>query len=1142
MRIHDPSPRISTISLVILPAAALLTVLVRPVFAVPQTTNVSFLASRNYGVGQNPLGVTVGDFNGDGKSDLATANEGSDNVSVLINSGNGTYLPAMNFSSGSDPVCISIGDFNGDGKLDIVVLNRVPSTVSVLLGNGDGTFQAEKTTAISTGNLPDSLAIGDFNSDGKLDVAVTVSLPQIGQRAVAVLLGNGDGTFQVPINYDSGSGAHFAIVADFNADGRPDIAVADSNANAISVLLGKGDGTFQAVVNTPTTLTSVGPLLLADFNHDAKVDILMAALNGSSDGQFHVFPGNGDGSFKTPLSTVTGAGAVLAVAVGDVNGDGMVDVLAQTDGGLITFLGKGDGTFVQGATFLLSPDSRFLIVADLDGDGKADLASVDGTSDRVSVAFGNGDGTFQAAPVVPFGTDPISPGAFFVRAEDMNGDGILDLIADGGARGNGNLGVFLGKGDGSFQAPAYTYSPSGLGSPGPIAVGDLNLDGKPDVVVAIPGVTAVGVLIGNGDGTFQPPVSYGTGGSEVFSIGVGDFNGDGKPDAIAADNQGNLYLFEGTGDGTFGFAKTISTGSVSRPYLVVGDFNHDGKLDVALAGIDVLILLGQGNGTFQQGTSVTLSGAASSVAAGDFDSDGNLDVALTIPASNTVAVLRGNGDGTLQPAAYYPAGVGPNSIAVGDLNNDRKIDLVIANSTSGDVSVLLGNGDASFKSVGDFGVSGFGQSAAIGDFNGDGAPDIAVATGFRGGVSILTNRGAGPVPAASLAPSLVGFGSQAVGLSSVSRLVTLTNTGSATLNITGISLTGPQATDFSETHTCGPSLATAESCSLSVTFIPSALGNRIASIAIKDNAFGSPQIISLNGTGVALAPSVGLKPASLTFGAELISVASAPQVITLTNTGNAVLTISGITVVGTNAADFGQSNTCPATLAAQGSCAISVKFTPSASGAEAATVSITDNVSNSPQNIPLSGMGSDFSLGAATGPNCPTNGNCSTTAVIKAGQTATYLLQVSPLGGFNGNVTLSCGGAPAPSTCGVSPSAVPSNGSSSYGFTVTITGTSVAGIEPSAYVPITPLNWPVRPLGFVVLACAVLSVSGIVKSHGRKKLLLPALAVLLLTVLDACGGSSGTTTPPQPVNAMITVTGNSGSANRTVQLSLTINP
>jgi len=1142
MRIHGPSPRISAISLVILPAAALLTALVLPVFAFPQTTNVSFLASRNYGVGQNPFGIAVGDFNGDGKSDLATANEGSNNVSVLINSGNGTYRPATNFSAGSDPVCILVGDFNGDGKLDIVVLNRVPSTLSVLLGNGDGTFQTEKTTAISTGNLPDSLAIGDFNGDGKLDVAVTVSLAQIGQRAVAVLLGNGDGTFQVPINYDSGSGAHFAIVGDFNADGKPDIAVADSSANAISVLLGKGDGTFKAVLNTPTTLTSVGPLSLADFNRDAKVDILMAALNGSSDGQFHVFPGNGDGSFKTPLSTVTGTGVVLAVAVDDVNGNGMADVLAQTDAGLFTFLGKGDGTFVQGATFLLSPDSRFLVVADLDGDGKADLASVDGTSDRLSVAFGNGDGTFQVAPVVPFATDPISPGAFFVLAEDMNGDGVLDLIADGGARGNGNLGVFLGKGDGSFQAPAYTFIPSGRGSPGPIAVGDLNLDGKPDVVLAIPDANAVGVLIGNGDGTFQPIVSYGTGENGVFSIGVGDFNGDGKPDVIFADNQGNLYLFEGIGDGTFGFAKTISTGGVNRPFLVVGDFNHDGKLDVALTGTDVLILLGQGDGTFQQGTSVTLSGSASSIAAGDFDSDENLDVAVTIPASNTVAVLRGNGDGTLQPAVYYPAGVGPNSIAVGDLNNDGKIDLVIANSTSGDASVLLGNGDGSFKSAGNFGVSGFGQSAAIGDFNGDGAPDITVATGLRGGVSILANRGAGPVPAASLTPSLVGFGSQAVGLTSGSRLVTLSNTGSAALSVTGISLTGPQAMDFSETHTCGPNLGIGESCSLSVTFIPSALGNRIASIGIRDNAFGSPQVITLNGTGVALAPSVGLKPASLTFGAELLSVASAPQVVTLTNSGNAPMAISGITILGTNAADFGQSNTCPTTLAAQGSCTISIKFTPSAIGADSASVSITDNASDSPQSIPLSGAGSDFSLAAATDSNCPTNGNCSTTAVIKAGQTATYVLQVSPLGGFNGNVTLSCGGAPAPSTCGVSPSAVPPNGSSSYGFTVTITGTSVAGIEPTAYEPIMPPSWPARPLGFVVLACVVLFVPGIVKSHGRKRLLLPALAVLLLAVLAACGGSSGTTTPPQPVNAMITVTGNSGGANRAVQLSLTINP
>ena len=412
--------RVPSVFLSMLSLTLLLAVLVRPVPAAPSLADVSFIASRNYPVGQAPGGIAVGDFNGDGKPDLATVNVSSNDVSVLINSVNGTYLPAENYAVGTSPVSISIGDFNGDGKSDIAVINRVSSSVSVLLGNGDGTFQIQKSTNISTGQLPDSLAIGDFNGDGKLDITVTVSLPQVGQRAVAVLLGNGDGTFQAPVNYAVGSGAQFAAVADFNSDGKLDIAVADSNANAISVLLGKGDGTFQPAANSsvgPPATVQVGPISVGDFNHDGRLDIVMTNRSSSN---FLVFLGNGNGSFAAPLMTGVSLSVPFSVAVGDFDGDGLPDVAALGDGGLFVFLGRGDGTFQQSAGFVLGPEhSVAAVIADLNGDGKVDLAVPDGVSDRV-VAFGNGDGTFpELARIIP--TPP--SGALFALTADINGDG-----------------------------------------------------------------------------------------------------------------------------------------------------------------------------------------------------------------------------------------------------------------------------------------------------------------------------------------------------------------------------------------------------------------------------------------------------------------------------------------------------------------------------------------------------------------------------------------------------------------------------------------------------------------------------------------------------------------------------------------------
>src|SRR6267143_1581467 len=223
-------------------------------------------------VGRNPTSVTAGDFNGDGKLDLAVTNSGSYSVSVLLGNGDGTFRAAANYGVGFLPLSVTSGDFNGDGKPDLAVANQGSNNVSVLLGNGDGTFQT--AVSYSVGSHPVSGTRGYFNGDGK--PALAVATP--GSNNVRILLGNGDGTFQAAVSY--GVGYPTSVTAgDFNGDGKPDLAVTNPGSNNVSILLGNGDGTFQAATSYLAGSNPVS-VVSADFNGDGKPDI--AVVNSGS--------------------------------------------------------------------------------------------------------------------------------------------------------------------------------------------------------------------------------------------------------------------------------------------------------------------------------------------------------------------------------------------------------------------------------------------------------------------------------------------------------------------------------------------------------------------------------------------------------------------------------------------------------------------------------------------------------------------------------------------------------------------------------------------------------------------------------------------------------------------------------------------
>ncbi len=238
-----------------------------------------FNAPRDYLVGASPQAVVVADFNGDGRPDIATANSTSNNISILLQNGDGTFQAAVNYPVGNRPLSLQIGDVNGDGKPDLLVVNATDNTIGVLLGNGDGTFQTEKTTTISATAC--CLAVGDFNGDGKADVAVAEPLPQVGTYGAAVMLSNGDGTFQPQVT-TAVAGANFSfplVIADFNQDGNLDVGVGtldrSANSRGLDPFLGNGDGTFQIEVLSQT----VQPLAADGLNGDGKPDLLTTGSN-----------------------------------------------------------------------------------------------------------------------------------------------------------------------------------------------------------------------------------------------------------------------------------------------------------------------------------------------------------------------------------------------------------------------------------------------------------------------------------------------------------------------------------------------------------------------------------------------------------------------------------------------------------------------------------------------------------------------------------------------------------------------------------------------------------------------------------------------------------------------------------------------
>jgi len=308
----------------------------------------TFVTFTNYSIGAAPSAVAIGDFNGDNKLDVAVADSGSTNVWVLLGNGNGTFQAPSNYAVGDAPQAVGVRDLNGDGKLDLAVVNRASADISVLLGRGNGTFL--DATNYPADADPVAIAIGDFNGDNKLDLAVANSALFSDPPSLSILLGNGNGTFKNATNYSAGTSPRSVIAGDFNGDGKLDLAVASYGTfmtnstsvltnSAVVVLLGKGDGTFP---NATNYAAGQGPVSVAsgDFNGDGRLDLAVANDRSAN---VSVLSGRTDGTFADPVSFSTAAGA-RAVAAGGFNADNRLDLVVVRDGGALVLLNTPSDT------------------------------------------------------------------------------------------------------------------------------------------------------------------------------------------------------------------------------------------------------------------------------------------------------------------------------------------------------------------------------------------------------------------------------------------------------------------------------------------------------------------------------------------------------------------------------------------------------------------------------------------------------------------------------------------------------------------------------------------------------------------------------------------------------------------------------
>jgi hypothetical protein len=540
--------------------------------------NGSFQLAQSLETGSGPVAVTARDVDRNLIPDLVVANQTSSDVSVFINQGNGTLRLEQNVPAGTSPSGVAVDDVDSDPPYDLAVVSNTElgdASVHLFLRRAPNLFLSPQLVPLGLDPVAPAagVALSDLNGDNNPDIVAVIG------NDVVTSIGDGYSGYDAPQHFAVRGVPGALAVGDVNGDRSPDVIVVtrpDSvlagTGNEVRVLLGRGDGSLYAPRSLP--LGSLGyetrALATADLDGDGIKDVVVAKAAGDTGGQnqFTVLLGRGGGRFAPETSFLGQGSAGAYAALADFNGDAVPDLLAE---GLIR-LGLGNGTFGPGVALPVPVGDARPGIGDVNGDGRIDLVVASSTS--TSVLLGRGDGTFQSGSTLGAGSAQAQ-----VTLADLDGDGRLDIALPGGAPGG--LGVYLGRGEGTFQPLRDVASGVGYRE---IQIADIDGDGRRDVILSAVSAGTVAVLLGNGDGSFQPVrYAYTPGTLAAVSATLVDLNEDRILDlAVARNDGGGVTVLLGRGDGTF--QSSYSEGVTDQPEVIgSGDVNGDGLPDLLVA-------------------------------------------------------------------------------------------------------------------------------------------------------------------------------------------------------------------------------------------------------------------------------------------------------------------------------------------------------------------------------------------------------------------------------------------------------------------------------------------------------------------------------------------------------------------------------
>jgi hypothetical protein len=827
----------------------------------------TFQAAMTYAAGNNPFCITLGDFNGDGNLDLAVANGNSANVSVLLGKGDGTFQPAVNYPTGVFPDGIAAGDFNGDGKLDLAIANN--TNVTVMLGNGDGTFQTGVNYATDFGSR--AVAVGDFNGDGKVDLAVANYGESTGYGGdVSVLLGNGDGTFQKAVNYTAGGTPVSLAVGDFNSDGQPDLAIV-IGMHGVSVLL---NTTTPATPATSTLLSS--SLDPSSFGQSVTFTATVTASKGTPDGIVTFADGSttlgtatlssGTATFAT-VALSTGAHSITAVYGGDANFAGSTSaMLTQTVNQaipIVTFTGAPASAAYQ-STFPVATTTTGNTGAVITASGACSIGAENTTvtmtsgtgicslmanwaadTNYTAASLPQSTAATQIAPTVTFTGAPQTAAyqSTFTVTVTTNASTTAAITASGACSIAGNT-VTMTSGTGTCNLTASWAADANYAT---VSLSQYTVATKAPLTVTANNATRqygqanptfTGIVTGlvNGDNitatysTTATPTS--TVGSYAITPTLVDPGGK-LPNYAVTVNNGTLTVTQATP------VIAWTPASIQLGYALGA-----AQLD-ATANVPGTFTYTPPSGTAIMTTSQTLSVLFTPTDTTDYTT-ANMSVSLTV----TPGPLASVSPSSINFGTLYLGAIVAQNVTVTNVGNAPM-------TITDPIFSILHGGDSNEYGA----VNLCPKSLAAGK-------SCTIAVGFVAGpfynpqtatLSVRDNAPGSPQtvalsatvinPQATLSASSLSFSKQKVNTGSAAKAVTLKNTGATALTINRIAIGGTNALDFTQTNNCPGSLAVNASCTMNVTFTPTAVGSRSASVVITDNAQNSPQIILLSGTG-----------------------------------------------------------------------------------------------------------------------------------------------------------------------------------------------------------------------------------------------------------------------------------------------------